>query len=47
MEFPLSRVPGMLTSMRLPDESGESFVKAWDEPMGVIAAKSDLLKKDS
>jgi transaldolase len=32
---------------RLQDEAAKSFVKSWDELMGVIAAKSEVLKKAS
>jgi transaldolase len=32
---------------RLQDEAAKSFVKSWDELMGVISAKSELLKKAS
>jgi transaldolase len=30
---------------QLQDEGAKSFVKSWNELMGVIASKSDALKK--
>jgi transaldolase len=32
---------------KLQDEGAKSFVKSWEELMGVIALKSDALKKAS
>jgi transaldolase len=46
-QFETAGVDIKALASRLQDDAAKSFVKSWDELMGVIAAKSEALKKAS